>query len=149
MKGFTWAELAMSLCCPLLSFLWGILRILTDLMGGADFLGGGLLHMSCVLAILTGGIVPTVLTLTMKVHTEDYLKQRLIIIAVVYVLNGCIGMIGYFVLYVLVGVIAVIFQILKVQDNFNTAGERTVLIMSDPIIYWTIYWFLFWVLSGF
>ncbi len=153
MKGFTWAELAMSLCCPLWSFLWGIIRILTDLIGGAEFLGGGLLHMSCVLAILAGGIIPAILTLKMKVHTEDYLKQRLITIAVVYVLNGCIGMIGtpiiMFTLYMLVGVAAVIFQILKVQDNFNTAGERAVLIMSDPIVYWTIYWFLFWVLSGF
>ncbi len=153
MKGFTWAELAMSLCCPLLSFLWGILRILTDLMGGADFLGGGLLHTSCVLAILAGGIIPAILTLAMKVHTEEYLKKRLITISVVYVLNSCIGKIGIpiimFALYMLVGVTAVIFQILKVQDNFNTACERTVMIMSDPIVYWTIYWFLFWVLKGF
>lgn len=153
MNGFTRMELAMSLCCPLISFLWGVIRTFADLTGGAKFFGSGLLHISCVLAILAGGIVPTILTLKMKVHTEDYLKQRLITIAVVYVLNGCIGMIGtpviMFALYMLVGVTAVIFQILKVQDNLNTAGERTVLIMSDPIIYWTIYWFLFWVIKGF
>jgi len=93
-------ELAMSLCCPLISFLWGVIRTFADLTGGAS-----------------------------------------------------IGMIGtpviMFALYMPVGVTAVIFQILKVQDNLNTAGERTVLIMSDPIIYWTIYWFLFWVIKGF
>lgn len=62
--------------------------------------------------------------------------------------NGFIGMIGVPVItlsaYMLAGVTAIIYQVLKVQDEETVGKERTVLFLSDPVVYWTVYWFVFW-----
>lgn len=147
MSGFSAKQLIMSLCCPFLCFLWGIIRFTVDITSGARaIICSG--PCSCS-AVLLGGILPAVLTLSLKVHTEDYLIKRLITIAVVYIINGFIGQIGVpvvmFTLYMLFGVGAVFFQIFKVQSDENSHLESAVLIISDPIVYWTIYWFVFWI----
>lgn len=38
-------------------------------------------------AVLIGGILPAVLTLRLKIHTEKYLIKRLIIIVVIFAVN--------------------------------------------------------------
>lgn len=105
--------------------------------------------MTCFVAILIGGIIPIILTVVFKIHTEEYLKKRLITIAVVYVSFNCIGMIGYqvvmFAMEMVVGVGAILFQVLKVQEESTLGRERVVLMLSDLIVYWTIYWFVFWI----
>ena len=52
-----------------------------------------------------------------------------------------------FVFYMLLGVGAVVYQVLKVQDADTSDGERAVIMLSDPIAYWTIYNFVFWVIK--
>ena len=122
-----------------------------DLSSGADFTGKGSFRLTALIAILVGGILPVILTLARKIHTEQYLKKRIITIVIVYVANGFIGHIGIpvvsVVLYMLVGVGAVIYQIIKVQDEDTSGGERIVLMLSDPIIYWTLYWFLLYTIN--
>lgn len=154
MDNFDTRDLLMSLCCPCLSLLWGLINLINCISWGADFtITGGLFRISFFIAILLGGIFPIVLTLKFKIHTEDYLKKRLIIILAIYFIHAVIGKIGYpiimFVLYMLVGIIAIFLQVFKVQEEYSTNGERVVLIFSDPIIYWTIYWFLFYLIRGF
>ena len=104
--------------------------------------------MTAIFAIIIGGILPIILTLTHSIHTEHYLKKRIITIIVVYVANGFIGLFGNGVtmlaLYMIIGIGAVLFQILKIQEENTLGKERLVLILSDPIVYWTIYWFIFW-----
>lgn len=154
MNGFNKKELAASLCCPAMSILWAVIRFLADLTGGSKFPGGGSVHIiSCGSAFLIGGILPIILTLKLKIHTEEYLKERLIVIAVIYVATGFIGLIGIpivmFVLYMLAYVGGIVYQVLEVQTHKTSGIERAVLIISDPLVYWMIYWFLFYFFSGF
>ena len=148
MQGFTKRELIGSLFCPALTILWGGVRFLVDLTCGLKFTGEGSFRLTAIFAVFIGGILPVILTLTHKIHTEQYLKKRIITIIAVYVANGFIGLFGNGVtmlaLYMIVGIGAVLFQILKIQDENTLGKERVVLILSDPIVYWTIYWFIFW-----
>lgn len=148
MRGFTKRELIGSLFCPALTILWGSVRFLVDLTCGLKFKGEGSFRLAAIFAVIIGGILPIILTLTHSIHTEHYLKKRIITIIVVYVANGFIGLFGNGVtmlaLYMIIGIGAVLFQILKIQEENTLGKERLVLILSDPIVYWTIYWFIFW-----
>lgn len=151
MYKFDKKELIGSLCCPILTFLWGSIRSLVDLSWGANFTGKGSFRLTAFVAIVFGGILPFILTLALKIHTEQYLKKRIITIVIVYVANSFIGHIGVpvvmFVFNMLVGIGAVIYQIIKVQDEDTSSGERAVFMLSDPIVYWTVYWFLFYIIN--
>lgn len=46
-----------------------------------------------------------------------------------------------FVLYTIVNVTAVLLQYLTVKDEDVTKGERAVLVLSDPILWWAVYYF--------
>lgn len=46
-----------------------------------------------------------------------------------------------FVLYTIVNVTAVLLQYLTVKDEDVTKGERAVLVLSDPILWWVVYYF--------
>lgn len=108
----------------------------------ADFTGRGSFRLSYFAAILIGGILPIILTLAGKIHTEQYLKKRLITIVTVYVLTGFVSMIVYpvimYPLQMLVYIGALIYQFMRVQDEDTSGGERAVIMLSDPIVYWTI-----------
>lgn len=149
MYKFDKKKLIGSLCCPILTFLWGSIRLLSDLSWGADFTGKSSFRLTSFIAIIFGGILPVILTLTREIHTERYLKKRLIVIVLVYLVNMINNNITVpvfaFVGYMIVGVGAMMFQILKVQDEDTSGGERAVLILSDPIVYWTIYWFMLYI----
>ena len=144
MKNFSQNGLAGSLCCPVISFLWGSIRALDALAHGLDFTDKGLFRMSFLGAVLIGGILSAVLTLAFDIHTEYYLDKRLILIAAVFFFRVIIGrfMVGsnvfYTVLYLLVGVVAYAVLFAKIRDMNTDFGEMTVLILSDPILYWTV-----------
>lgn len=148
MREFNRRELIESLFCPALTILWGSVRFFADLACGLKFTGEGSFRLTAIFAVFIGGILPVILTLKHKIHTEQYLKKRIITIIAVYVANSFIGHIGnsvtMFALNMIVGIGAVLFQILKIQDENTLGKERVVLILSDPIVYWTIYWFIFW-----
>ena len=151
MRGFEKKELIGSLFCPALTLLWGTVRILVDLSWGAEFTGRGSFRLTAFVAVLIGGVLPFIITLAGKIHTEQYLKKRLITIVIVYIFNGLIGLIGYpvimFPLYMFVGIGAVIIQVFKVQNEDTSGGERAVLMLSDPIVYWTIHWFMLYIVK--
>lgn len=142
MRNFSKGELAGSLAVPMLTFLWGLIYTISRLSTGAEFLGKGSSHLAYPLAMIFGGALPVFLTLKFKIHTEDYLKKRLILIIIIRVIFGFIGHIGkimpMFIFYMLFGVGAIIFEVFKIQDESTTGGERAVLMLSDPIIYWTL-----------
>lgn len=148
MNSFSGKQLVGSLFCPCLTLLWGIVRFFGDTITGAMHIEHGSIRMTCIAAMLIGGILSVILTLAIKIHTEDYLKERLFVIAFVYVINGFIGLIGVrlimFIFYMVFGVGAVIYQVVKVQDADTPGSARAILIISDPILYWTIYWFFFY-----
>lgn len=153
MREFEKKELIGSLFCPALTLLWGTLRILLDSSWGAEFTGRGSFRLTTFVAVFIGGILPIIMTLAGKIHTEQYLIKRLITIVIVYVITGFIGLIGYpvimFPLEMLVYIGAIICQIMKVQNENTSGGERAVLILSDPIVYWTVYWCVFWIIELF
>lgn len=147
---FTRKDLIFSLACPVLTFLWGAVRFINDLSWG----GRSWVNFLCFFsAMIIGGLLPVALTLLLGIHTENYLKERLIVIAFTYVAFSLIGKIGIplvmFIFYMLFGIGAVIFQLLKVQDESLSNIGRTVLIISDPIVYWTLRFFLIYVNRGF
>ena len=144
MKNFSQKSLAGSLCCPVISFLWGSVRALDALAHGLDFTGNGLFRMSFLGAVLIGGILSAVLTLAFDIHTEYYLDKRLILITAVFAFRVIISMfmvgssLFYSVLYLLVWGVAYIVLFTKIRDVNTDFGEMTVLILSDPILYWTV-----------
>lgn len=150
MNSFSKKQLFMSLACPFLCFLWGSVRIISALTGGvrleeifvSKYFPAGI----CFAALLIGGILSAVLTVTLKIHTEEYLIKRLAVIGAVIIVQQVLLFVGMdgrvFALVSLVEAAAVIYQVLKVQNEGTTGGERAVMMMSDPVLYWMIFWFL-------
>lgn len=151
MNSFSKSQLLMSLVCPFLCLLWGFARIIIYLVDGERLIDFFVSHYFpnaiCFAAVLVGGILSSVLTLTRKIHTEDYLLNRLKVIGVVIIVHQVLMLFTIdasivHVLLSLAGSAAVIYQILKVQSEDTLRGERAVMIMSDPVLYWMLFWFL-------
>lgn len=153
---FTKKELVMSLCCPAITFLWGLLLFIIDFPWGKALSENGvsllLPPIIGLAAALVGGALPVVLTLRLKIHTEKYLIPRLIIIVVIFVCNRFIRNlfipggtnVSTFVLYMVFNVGAVLIQILKVHKKDAPPEERAVFIISDPILYWALYFLAYY-----
>lgn len=138
MNDFSIKELAGSLAIPILTLLWGLIYTIDHLSLGVAFWENGTLR---ILAIIFGGALPIFLTLKYKIHTEEYLKTRLIFIITVFFIffgAGFLKLMWRFFIYILVGIGSIIFEIFKVQDESTTGKERAVVMLSDPIIYWTL-----------
>jgi len=121
MRDFLRIELIKSLIFPGLCALWVIVRLVDEISGGVEFKGLGLLRLiAYVPAVLAGCVLPTILTLTRNIHTERYLRKRLIILIVTYVALSFLNLIGVAVFYVFwylfFGVGSVIFQVFRVQE---------------------------------
>jgi len=144
MKGFSKMELAGSLAIPILTFLWGSIYTIDRLRWGAEFFGESSSNLAYPLAVIFGGILPIFLTLKYKIHTEDYLKKRIIQIIIIRVILGLIGasfalkIMPRFFIYIVVCLGAIFYEVFKVQEEYTTGGERAVLMLSDPIIYWSL-----------
>lgn len=148
MTNFTKKQLAKSLCCPIMTFLWGFVGCIDALIYSLEFTSNGIFRWCFIAAIAVGGVLCTYLTLKIDIHTEYYLDKRLMLIAVVFVFHVIISRfmisneIFYIVLYMLVGIIAYIVQFTQIRDENTDLGELTIIVLSDPILYWTMYWIL-------
>lgn len=95
--------------------------------------------MYCIIAFFIGGVLPIILTLSLKIHTERYMLKRFICCVCFYLFRNL--MMGdptfIFVFEMLVAVLIIIFEVVKIQDEYTTGSERTVL-LSDPVIFWMI-----------
>lgn len=122
--------------------------VFTDGVRFADlFVGKYFFNSICLAALLIGGVLSAVLTLTLKIHTEYYLLKRLAVIAAVIIVQLVLLILPldaavYDLGLSLLGAAAVIYQVLKVQNEGTSGGERAVMMLSDPILYWMIFWFL-------
>lgn len=151
MNSFSKKDLLMSLVCPFLCFLWGVAHITIGLIDDYSFIefftGKYFPNSICFAAVLVGGILSAVLTLTLKIHTESYLLKRLAVIGAVIILHQVLlflimNALIFELVLSLAGIAAVIYQILKVQNEDTSVGQRAVIMMSDPVLYCMIYWFL-------
>lgn len=144
MKNFSGKQLAGSLFCPALSFLWGLVRLIDTLASGTGFSGIQLFRITFFGAVLIGGVLCTVLTLAFDIHTEYYLEKRLILLFAVVAFRAVISRIMvsnilvWLVLYLLVGIAAYIIMFAVIRDVNTDSGELTVLVLSEPTLYWTI-----------
>lgn len=152
MPYFTKKELIMSLFCPVFTFLWGLLNVAVfpwDRIAEIGFWDFSEL-LIFLAAMLAGGVLPAVLTWRRKIRTDRFFIKRVIIIAVVFWINRYgIDALPFertlfsgFILYMIVNVTAVLLQYLTVKDEDVTKGERAVLVLSDPILWWAIYYFM-------
>lgn len=144
MKDFLRIELIKSLIFPGLCALWVIVRSIAEIDGGVNLLAENFCRpISYTAALLFGCGLPVLLTLTRNVHTERYLKKRLIILVVTYVALSFLNLINvqflFAIYYLFFAVFSVVFQVFKVQEEDTPAAERAVLMLSDPVIYWTIF----------
>lgn len=145
MTNFNKKQLADSLFCPILTFLWGAVRCIIPFGSIPDFSSKNVYGLSFIAAMAVGGVLCVILTLALDIHTEYYLEKRLILIAAVFVFHIVIARFSvssnmfYVVSYLLVGVIAYIVMFVKIRDVNTDFGEMTILVLSDPILYWTVY----------
>lgn len=144
MKDFLRIELIKSLIFPGLCALWVIVRTIDEIDGGVNLLAESFCRpISYTAALVFGCGLPVLLTLTRNIHTERYLKKRLIIFLVTYVALSFLNLISdvflYMFYYLFFAVFSVVFQVFKVQEEDTPPAERAVLMLSDPVIYWTIF----------
>lgn len=143
MANFTRKELAGSLFCPIFTFIWGLVRALNVVVGGWTVANGGFFRLSFVGAMF-GGALCTALTVSFDIHTEYYLDKRLILIASVFAFHIIISrfMVSsnafYVVLYLLVALISYFILFTKIRDENTDWKELTVIVLSDPVLYWTV-----------
>lgn len=145
-------ELIKSLVFPVVSFLWGAAGLERDFLRGtwgAEFNGKYAVFLIIYIAAVLGGIVAALLTLLAHVNTSRYFFKRLVIVGIVFVMghyeeifkNRFIPLPISVVL--IVAIACAVYEVIRVWDNKTTVGERVVLILSDPIIYWSLYWAAF------
>ena len=149
MNKFTAKELLMSLACPFLSLLWGFFRFFDAIIGSETGFAEYFSDISAAAvivfaAIFLGGSLSAFLTFFLKIHTERFLKFRLIIIAATI----SIIVIFWFTVYnfflceilcAIVGILAATFSTVLSFKRSN-AAERTVVILSDPVVYITLFY---------
>lgn len=137
---FSKKELFMSLSMPTIVLLWYGSVSVAKLIVPDDKPPFSAFHIFCIAATLIGGVLPIALTLSLKIHTERYMLKRFICCVGFYVFRNL--MMGdprvIFVFEMLIAVLVIVFEIVKIQDEDTTGSERTVMMLSNPIIYWLI-----------
>lgn len=130
----------MSLLMPSIVLLWYGSISISKLIVQDDKPLFSSFHIFCIIVSLIGGVLPIILTLSLRIHTERYMTKRLICFAAFYMFRNL--MMGnpmvIFVFELLIGVLIIIFEVFKIQDEQTTGGERAVVLLSDPVIYWLI-----------
>lgn len=143
MNGYTKSELALSIACCSLTPLWAIAQLVLDIIWGANkgiFISVRLVYP---IAALIGGVLPIILTLTLRIHTERYFVKRVVatVVAVV-IIYSVASVLLYSVVYLvyLIGIClaGILYDVLKNQDEATIGRERAVLFLSNPLIYWII-----------
>lgn len=145
MEDFSKRDLICCLVFPGICFVSGLFGTIVYYFTQPKYLAG-VLPM-----LILGGIIPILLMIKLKINVGSYFKPRAIITAVCYA--AFVGMeIGsikpiHTQLVILIGIADMLYQILHVQDELTTARERAVLILSDPVIYWTAYYAIVYYVS--
>lgn len=90
-----------------------------------------------------GGALPIILTVTLAIHTERYFVKRVVAILVTGVaIQAVVGLISISAICLIcfIGLCAaeILYEVLKIQDEATAAGERAVLMLSNPLVYWLI-----------
>lgn len=143
MNGYTKSEFALSITCCSLSLLWAAARFVLDIIWDADdgiFISVRLVYL---IAVLIGGVLPIILTITLKIHTERYFVKRaaatVVAVVVIYSVASAIGFYGMFLVYQIgICLAGILYDALKNQDEATIGRERAVLFLSNPLIYWII-----------
>ena len=101
---------------------------------------------------MAGGVVSAILTMTKRVHTEQFLRERLLTVLAVAAAGAIIQIIPFGNIYSLGMAIAngyaVFVRIKKISSTPLFPIERAVLIMSEPIFYWEIFFIWSLILEG-
>ncbi len=144
MNGYTKSELALSIACCSLSLLWAAARFVLDIIWDADngiFISVRLVYL---IAAIIGGVLPIILTITLKIHTERYFVKRAAatVVAVVIIYSVAVPLAPYYWLFLVyqIGIClaGILFDVFKNQDEATIGRERAVLFLSNPLIYWII-----------
>lgn len=140
MSAFTKKELFMSLLMPTIVFLWYGSISVSKLIVQDDKTLFFPFHMFCIAVSLIGGVLPIILTLSLKIHTERYMLKRLVCCVFFYMFRNLMmgNPIVIFIFELLVGGIIIFYEVLKIQDEYTTHSERAVLLLSSPVIFWVL-----------
>lgn len=140
-------EIIKSLVFPIVSFLWGSYEVIFSfLLGtwGEDFNAKYAVFLIIYIAAVLGGIVSALLTLLAHVNTSRYFFKRLVIAVIVYLIRHYEEIFKFKPIpmpmpaILIIEIAFAVYEVIRVWDNKTTVGERFVLILSDPIIYWSI-----------
>ena len=158
MEKFDNNELIKSLVFPIICVLWGLARVVPGVFTGADFaeLFNSLAVVEtviCLSAILAGGVVSAILTMTKRVHTEQFLRERLLTVLAVAAVGMIFNIAPFIINFYSLGMAiangyAVFVRIKKISSTPLFPIERAVLIMSEPIFYWEIFFIWSLILEG-
>lgn len=141
MKNFTKPQLIKSLALPAVTLVYSIGLFAGEIssfcasVSAFDIVRASVL----LLAALACGVLPVLLTVLRNIHTERYFFKRLctfvVCFAAIKLLVNHIpfGIFGSLCHIVIVGG-KVVYELLKVQDNETTNGERAVMFFSDIIV---------------
>ncbi|MDE6732446.1 MAG: hypothetical protein K2J77_06175 [Oscillospiraceae bacterium] len=143
MKGFTKSEFALSIACSSLTLLWVVVRFVLDIIwetNNGNFISVRLVYL---IAALVGGVLPIILTIALRVHTERYFVKRAVVtvvaVVIIYSVASAIMVYEIFLVYQIgVCVAGIMYDVLKNQDEATIGRERAVLFLSNPLIYWII-----------
>lgn len=144
MNGYTKSEFALSIACCSLTLLWAIARFVLDIIWDAD--NGNYISVRLVylIAALVGGVLPIILTIALRIHTERYFVKRVAatVVAVVIIYSVASQLMRFYVMYLVyqIGIClaGILFDLFKNQDEATIGRERAVLFLSNPLIYWII-----------
>lgn len=138
MRNFTVSALIKSLALPVFTFIYGLISLLGYITQSWE--GFATINFYLPLAMMfLGGVLSALLTLFRDIHTERYFFKRLCVFAVCYVLwfvhlQMAVSVLSSIILFALIGG-KIVYEILKVQDEDTTSGERAVMLLSDPLMY--------------
>lgn len=129
----------MSIACCSLTLLWAAVRFVMDIIWEAHSSA----NFVCLIAAVLGGVLPIILTITLKIHTERYFWKRaaatVVAVVVIYSVAGVINIYEIFLVYQLgICIAGILYDVLKNQDEATIGRERAVLFLSNPLIYWMI-----------
>lgn len=138
-EDFTPLDRLKALMIPVFTALYGAYDIIMRIIKGRMVVSGIEIVSALIfplLMILVGGVLPIILTLRFKIHTEDYFIGRAAVIVfgfpLIYAVSARIG----YVIYAIWGVVNLLFEVFnKSKYQQLTGGERAVMIMSNTMIW--------------
>lgn len=143
------SALLQSLIFPVIIIIWGVARTVTDFLyaGGISAFTrlDALWRYVCFVTIICG-VIAIIITLAAKVDTSRYFFKRLIgICAMIAIYGVAMSFATSMLPAVFIGIVGIVYQILKVQDDDSSKAEHAVLMLSDPAIHLTVFWGMQWI----